>query len=146
MKYLLTPLLLSFFVAFASAEIYKWKDENGKLHYGDKVPNQYKEDSTSINANKLSTINFDNKTNKFSANKKREQTAYDIYEENQRKSDNYVRNYIRKQSSLTKNNSDKRKKEYAKNRPCDGLTSNSSTKWAKQLKEKCKADYMRTKN
>lgn len=35
MKTLLITLLL-FFSVFANADIYKWTDENGKVHYGDK--------------------------------------------------------------------------------------------------------------
>ena len=54
-------LLLSFliFSTFAAeAEVYKWTDEKGKVHFGDKVPEKYKNRSSDVDvkANVVDTV------------------------------------------------------------------------------------------
>ena len=35
-------ICISFFMGMpAQAKLYKWKDENGQIHYGDKIPAKY---------------------------------------------------------------------------------------------------------
>lgn len=41
-------LLLLILAAPAHAEIYKWVDENGKVHFGDRVPEQYKDQAGDV--------------------------------------------------------------------------------------------------
>lgn len=41
MTRLLTFLLCSAFAAAAHAEIYQWKDEQGRIHFGEEVPAKY---------------------------------------------------------------------------------------------------------
>lgn len=42
-------LLFIFVTTPADARIYKWVDENGKTHFGDKVPGKYKGQSKGVN-------------------------------------------------------------------------------------------------
>jgi len=47
--YLPIVLVLTLYVPATTAdEIVKWVDENGKVHYGDKVPDQYKEQAQKV--------------------------------------------------------------------------------------------------
>lgn len=46
---LLTTVLL--FPTSTLAEVIKWTDEHGRVHYGDKVPEKYKKDSTQLKIN-----------------------------------------------------------------------------------------------
>lgn len=49
MKWLIMCLAITFSLpAITADEIVKWVDENGKVHYGDKVPEQYKEQAEKV--------------------------------------------------------------------------------------------------
>lgn len=43
----------------AHTDIVKWVDEEGKTHYGDKVPEEYKKSSESIDVNNVNVVKND---------------------------------------------------------------------------------------
>jgi hypothetical protein len=142
-----------FFITPVSAEIYKWTDEDGKIHYGDKVTSKYKSKSDPVKLEKSITLSY-KKPQKPKTPKKRkslldqrenQKTKYQRMEEARKSSDKLMRDYARKQNALANKRYEQRKKDYVKNKPCRNLGSNTQSKWAKQLKEKCKADYLRSR-
>jgi hypothetical protein len=48
MKFKLLFLLI-FITLNVNAQVYKWTDENGTTHFGDKVPDKYKKEANDIN-------------------------------------------------------------------------------------------------
>lgn len=56
-------LLVCLFLSVASsAEIVKWTDENGKVHFGDKVPPEYADQSTQVEI-ETNVVTNENRTN-----------------------------------------------------------------------------------
>ena len=51
--------LLSASAVVFSGQIYKWTDNNGRIHYGDEIPSQYKNTDESIKADGMSVIGYD---------------------------------------------------------------------------------------
>lgn len=47
---LVLPTLLMFIHTNASAQMYKWVDEQGKVHFGDSVPLKYQQQADAINS------------------------------------------------------------------------------------------------
>ena len=43
-------VVLVFFSSVAAADIYKWRDEHGHLHFGDRIPDKYKNQDISLHA------------------------------------------------------------------------------------------------
>lgn len=52
----LPVLLLLLPVLPAQAEIYKWVDESGHTHFGEKIPEKYRKSSTEVTPQKINTI------------------------------------------------------------------------------------------
>jgi hypothetical protein len=59
MKYLIL-LSIVFFTAPVSAEILKWVDADGKVHFGDKVPEKYKTKSNEVIMKELNVVKTEN--------------------------------------------------------------------------------------
>ena len=49
-KIALLLLLCSFSLAARADEVFKWIDENGKVHYGDTVPEKYRQESKKVDS------------------------------------------------------------------------------------------------
>ncbi len=49
-------ILISLVFQASAGEIVKWVDENGKVHYGDTVPDEYKDQSEVIQEDKVSVV------------------------------------------------------------------------------------------
>ena len=47
-RYLCSLILFLYAGSMCAQEIVKWVDENGKVHYGDKVPEQYREAAETV--------------------------------------------------------------------------------------------------
>lgn len=56
-------LLLSASTVTFSGQIFKWTDKNGEVHYGDKIPEQYKNKEENIKTDGISVINHDKSLN-----------------------------------------------------------------------------------
>ena len=54
--YLLTALLITSLTN--ATEIHKWRDENGKIHFGDKPPNEAKTELITVKPNVYETPNI----------------------------------------------------------------------------------------
>ena len=55
--------LLSVSTVTFSGQIFKWTDKNGKVHYGDEIPEQYKNKDESIKSDGISVVNHDKSLN-----------------------------------------------------------------------------------
>jgi glutaredoxin len=68
----LTLLLIIFFSTLPASqaeEVYKWVDENGKLHFGDKKPKDQKIEKVNLKViNSITNVSYENST--FNAGKK----------------------------------------------------------------------------
>jgi len=53
---LITLFSLSFFSGTVMSEIYTWVDENGKKHFGDRIPDEYRTKSNSVDLKNANTI------------------------------------------------------------------------------------------
>ena len=63
MKSIFLTISLLLFTSAAYCEIYKWVDENGKTHFGDKKPNKLKAKKIKLRINTYSSVTYD--TSKF---------------------------------------------------------------------------------
>ncbi len=52
-------LLLLLFVADSAAEIYKWTDENGKVHFSDKKPRDLESKEVKLKINTYESVSYD---------------------------------------------------------------------------------------
>ena len=60
-KYFSLSVLLLLFVAIpATAQIYKWTDENGQTHFGDRSPESRAADDIADKINSLTTVSYGN--------------------------------------------------------------------------------------
>ncbi|VUD68899.1 hypothetical protein TDB9533_04258 [Thalassocella blandensis] len=60
----ISSLLLAFLIVFSvnsNADIVKWTDEDGKVHFGDRVPEKYQEKSETVEVESKNFVNNDNK-------------------------------------------------------------------------------------
>jgi hypothetical protein len=55
--------LLSISTVTFSGQIFKWTDNNGKVHYSDQIPEQYKNKDESIKSDGMSVIDHDKSLN-----------------------------------------------------------------------------------
>ena len=60
MKKILSALFLIELCTFSHAEIYKWVDENGKIHFGDNKPETMKAEKISLEINTYKQVLIDN--------------------------------------------------------------------------------------
>ena len=58
--FLLSVLLLLLLPISATAQIYKWTDENGQTHFGDRSPESRAADEVTAKINSLTTVSFGN--------------------------------------------------------------------------------------
>lgn len=57
----ITLLLLTVLVSgSADAEIYKWKDENGKIYFSDRASIQHNSEAIDVKVNTYSSVSYDN--------------------------------------------------------------------------------------
>ncbi len=55
-KSILITLLCLLYSAAAVAGVVKWVDENGKVHYGDRVPEKYKDQAEQVEMDNMSVV------------------------------------------------------------------------------------------
>jgi hypothetical protein len=119
-----------------SAEVYKWVDEHGKTHYGDTIPEKYKDKGKSVDLNKSNIITSkqrpkSNERFKFKPlEEEKRKTQYEIDQEKFKKQQKYLRDYARKQEKKAK----KRDAELKNKKPCY-----SGPNASDGLKARCKA-------
>lgn len=57
---ILTLILLSvFLIGLAEAEIFRWMDENGKVHFSDKPPKTHSAESIKLKINTYTAVSYD---------------------------------------------------------------------------------------
>lgn len=59
MKFIFLTISLLLFTNTANCEIYKWVDENGKTHFGDKKPSKLKAERIRLKINTYTSVTYD---------------------------------------------------------------------------------------
>ncbi len=59
MKFILLIASLLFFTNAVHCEIYKWTDEEGKVHFGDKKPRKIKVEKIKLKINSYASVTYD---------------------------------------------------------------------------------------
>ncbi len=152
-------ILVIFFVAFswvpASAEILKWVDEHGEVHFGDKVPDKYKAQSKSVNVSTLNVVKSQNE-------KKKTKTPMQKYNESVQQRNNlpYMQDFEQmkkerksreaawKKSSEAQGQALRKQldQRYAAEQPCNFRGTGLSKKKRNKLRKQCKASFYRNPN
>ena len=136
----------------ASAEVFKWVDENGKVHYGDQIPEKYRSHDNSVGTEKLNVV--ETKKHKFkpsksasTQNQKNSRRNPETRPPLDRKRFEKDRKYREKYIADLEAQSDKsapdwyeqRKAQYKEEQPCD--TRGVADKYKKEFKRTCKRWY-----
>ncbi|TVZ37309.1 uncharacterized protein DUF4124 [Alteromonadaceae bacterium 2753L.S.0a.02] len=61
MRFLVWLIVLTAMPTVATAGVVKWTDEHGKVHYGDRVPEKYKEKAEQVEVDTTNVISNENK-------------------------------------------------------------------------------------